>query len=207
MGTRAMTRIFACCLAILLLAAASAAHALELRGAATQCVLPAGFAIADGNDVAPEIKGFLGQFSGYWGDKLHHTLIVSEIAADGAATAYYAHDQFGPWEINAPWCGRVPATISSTTRLTVARRSGSKDAGGEASGTARGRDEAAGVGDLAQALFRRQAEDPRHVREHVACGLAARRELYRQAKPGLVQQPQQRLGRGVGLAALDASDH
>jgi len=116
-----MTRIFACCLAICILAAASAAHALELRGAATQCVLPAGFAIADGNDVAPEIKGFLGQFSGYWGDKLHHTLIVSEIAADGAATAYYAHDQFGPWELKAPWCGRVPAKIESgVLTLTVA---------------------------------------------------------------------------------------
>ncbi len=120
MGTRAMTRILGCCLAMLL-AAAWAAHALELRGAATQCNLPARFAVADGKNVAPELRGFLGQFSGWWGDKLHHTLIVSEIAADGVATVYYAHDQFGPWELKAPWCGRVPAKIESgVLTLTVA---------------------------------------------------------------------------------------
>jgi hypothetical protein len=116
----AQSRIFGCCLAIYLLAV-SAAHGLELRGSAKQCALPAGFAIADGKKLAPELRGFLGQFSGYWGDKLHHTLLVADIAADGTATAYYAHDRFGPWELNAPWCGLVPAKIENgVLTLTVA---------------------------------------------------------------------------------------
>jgi hypothetical protein len=116
-----MTRTLACCLSLSLVAAASAAQALELRGPARQCALPTGFAIADGKGLAPELKGFLGQFSGWWGDKLHHTLLVADIAADGAAAAYYAHDQFGPWEIKAPWCGRVPAKIENgVLTLTVA---------------------------------------------------------------------------------------
>ena len=83
-------------MAISLLAAASAANALELRGPASQCALPAGFAIADGKDVKPELKGFLGRFSGWWGDKQYHTVMVAEIAADGAAIVYYAHEKFGP---------------------------------------------------------------------------------------------------------------
>jgi len=111
-GNVAMTRIFGRCLAVSLLAVASTAHALELRGAATQCALPADFAIADGKDLAPELRGFLGQFSGWWGDKLYHTLVISNVAADGAAVVHYAHDRYGPWDLDAPWCGRVPATIA-----------------------------------------------------------------------------------------------
>jgi len=121
MGTRAMTRILGCCVAISLLAAASAANALELRGPASQCALPAGFAIADGKDVKPELKGFLGRFSGWWGDKQYHTLLVADIAADGHAVAYYAHERYGPWGLDAPWCGRVPAKIEAgVLTLTVA---------------------------------------------------------------------------------------
>ena len=108
-----MARFHVGFLVIGLAAAASAAHALELRGPALQCGLPADFAIADGKNLAPELKGFLGQFSGWWGDKQYHTLIVSEIAADGAAVVHYAHEKYGPWGVNAPWCGRVPAKIES----------------------------------------------------------------------------------------------
>jgi len=116
-----MSRILLGCVAAASITLASAAQGLELRGAATQCSLPADFAIADGKDVAPALRGFLGQFSGYWGDKQYHTVIVSEIAADGDAAVYYAHEKFGPWELKAPWCGRVPAKISDgVLTLTVA---------------------------------------------------------------------------------------
>lgn len=116
-----MSRIPVGCLLVCLAVATSAAHALELRGAATQCALAADFAIADGKGLAPELKGFLGQFSGYWGDRQYHTVLVADVAADGNATVYYAHDKFGPWDIEAPWCGRVPAKIAGgVLTLTVA---------------------------------------------------------------------------------------
>jgi len=115
-----MARFHVGLLAIGLAAAASAAHGLELRGPAKQCALAADFAIADGKNLAPELKGFLGQFSGWWGDKLYHTLVISNVAADGAVTVHYAHDRYGPWDLDAPWCGRVPATIAgSVLTLTV----------------------------------------------------------------------------------------
>jgi len=94
---------------------------MELKGSAKHCNVPANFAISDGQGLPPDLKKFLGFFSGYWDDRLHHTLVVSEIREDGIADTFYSYEKYEGWNINRPNCLRFPAKINDgVLEMTVA---------------------------------------------------------------------------------------
>ena len=113
----AITFITAC-----LLILTSVAQSAELKGSAKHCSVPPGFKISDGKGLSPAQKRFLGFFSGYWDEKLHHTLLVAEILKDGTVLAYYANEKYKPWCVNRPQCSRVKGKLDDGV-LTVKLRS------------------------------------------------------------------------------------
>ena len=119
---RALTSMTAC-----LLILASVALSAELKGSAKHCSVPPGFKISDGADLPPELKNFLGYFSGDWmmdGDfGTPHTLLVADVDKDGNALVYYAWEANSDWNVYDPGCNLRQATIEGNM-LTV--YSGSK---------------------------------------------------------------------------------
>ena len=87
--------------------------------------MPPGFAVSNGEGLSPELKQFLGFFSGTWGDygQLSHTLLVANITSDGNAVAYYAIEAYEPWNIYNPSCNLHKGMIKDKV-LTLNFRNG-----------------------------------------------------------------------------------
>lgn len=84
----------------------------ELKGSTKHCSMPPGFAVSNGEGLSPEVKRFLGFFSGEWEDRLYHTLLVAKITEEGKnAVAYYAHEAYEPWNVFKPGCSRREVKI------------------------------------------------------------------------------------------------
>lgn len=101
---------------------AATSSVLTLKGSAKHCDVPSGFQISDGKGLSPAQKRFLGFFSGYWDEKLHHTLLVEKIYEDGTVLGYYAVETYSPWKIHRPNCRRVKGKLDDGV-LTVKLRS------------------------------------------------------------------------------------
>ena len=115
---RAITFIAAC-----LLILTSVAQSAELKGSAKHCSVPPGFKISDGADLPPELKNFLGYFSGDWGIiGTPHTLLVAEVFKDGGAVVYYAWEAYPDWNVFDSGCRRLSAKIEGNTLIVHAGR-------------------------------------------------------------------------------------
>lgn len=105
-----------------LLTLTSVAQSAELKGSAKHCSVPSSFMISDGADLPPELKNFLGYFSGEWtfdGDfGTPHTLLVAYVDKDGNALVYYAWEAHGEWNVLKPGCVLREAKIEGN-KLTV----------------------------------------------------------------------------------------
>lgn len=100
---------------------------VELKASAKHCSVPPDFAISDGKDLPPELKRFLGYFSGQWGRSdeflVYHTLLVVDINTYGHATVYYAYEPatglYAQYRrFHDPGCSRRQAKVEDGT-LTI----------------------------------------------------------------------------------------
>ena len=106
-----------------LLILASVAQSAELKGSAKHCSVPPGFKISDGADLPPELKNFLGYFSGDWGIiGTPHTLLVAEVFKDGGALVYYAWEAHSDWGVLKPGCRRTGGKIEGNKLKVIAGR-------------------------------------------------------------------------------------
>lgn len=120
-----MSRIYARCLFVVLLVVSSVAQSAELKGSAKHCSVPPGFKISDGAGLPPELKNFLGYFSGDWTMDGYFgtpsTLLVADVDKDGNAVVYYAWEAHSDWNVYDPGCVLRQAQIEGN-KLTVYAR-------------------------------------------------------------------------------------
>lgn len=106
---------------------AGAASAADLPGSSSKYCDLAENPVKMQPDVGDDKRKFLGYFDGKWAQQLPHTLIVYEIADDGAAKGYYAWPTHPMWNITVPGCvhftgkiadSRLDATLSNGARVS-----------------------------------------------------------------------------------------